>query len=168
MSSVDITNMSGRYKQMMQELDPESSNEMEDLINSGELAEPSPATMASWTKSAVGYAIQMSRLDIAQGLKALHEEAVNKTDIDDVGSEISGLYNCAFEFKNAEMNLQMIAKLAENTVDEESLPAVDSHIERFGKGLRSAIMRAYGMLTSTAKDLKDKIMSESKGDSERL
>ena len=40
---------------------------------------------------------------------------VNKT-IDDVGSEISGLYNCAFEFKNAEMNLQAVAKLAENTV----------------------------------------------------
>jgi hypothetical protein len=78
----------------------------------------------------------------------------NKPDIDDVGSEISGLYNCAFEFKNAEMNLHTVAKLVENTVDQESLPVVESHIDRFGSVLRNAIIRAYGMLTSTAKGSK--------------
>jgi hypothetical protein len=56
------------------------------------------------------------------------------------------------------MNLQTVAKLAENTVDQESLPVVESHIDRFGSVLRNAIIRAYGMLTSAAKDLKDKII----------
>jgi hypothetical protein len=77
MTSQDITRISREYKQIMDDLDPESSVEMESLTISGALAEPTPATMASWTKSAVGYAVQMNRLDIAQRLKALHEESVN-------------------------------------------------------------------------------------------
>lgn len=63
----------------MQELDPESSIEMDNLMNRGDLTDRTPATFASWTKSAVGYAIQINRLDIAERLKALHEEAVNNT-----------------------------------------------------------------------------------------
>jgi hypothetical protein len=158
MSSDSITRMSEKYKHMMQELDRESWVEMVNLTNSGTIEEPTPATLASWTKSAVGYAIQKNKLDIERSLKVLHEEAVNSCGVDDIGSEISGLYNCAFEFKDAEMNLEAVAKLAENTVDEESLPAVESHIDRFGSVLRNAIIRAYGMLTSSAKDLKDKII----------
>jgi hypothetical protein len=98
---------------------------MDNLMSSRTIEEPTPATFASWTKSAVGYVIQNDRPDIAERLKLLHEEALSQTDVDNIGSEISGLYNCAFEFKNAQMNLEAVAKLAENTVDEESLPAVD-------------------------------------------
>ncbi|MBV9178171.1 MAG: hypothetical protein JO297_14160 [Nitrososphaeraceae archaeon] len=74
MSSEDIASMCGEYKRNMDELDPESSAEMENLIASDALSECTLATMASWTKSAVGYAVQMSRLDIAQRLKTLHED----------------------------------------------------------------------------------------------
>ena len=64
MFSDAISARSGKYKQMIQELDFESSVEMENLMSSGALVEPTPATLASWPKSTVGYTTQMNRLEI--------------------------------------------------------------------------------------------------------
>jgi hypothetical protein len=160
--SSDVTKMYEQYKQHMAVLDPESSTEMDNLIASGTLVEPTPATLASWTKTAAGYAVQKNRLNIADRLKGLHEEAVNITDVDDIGSEISGLYNCAFEFKNAELNLEAVAKLSEKK-EKESVPLIDYLIDGISSTLRNTTIRSFGMLTSTVKDFKDNVLSKLKG-----
>ena len=144
--SSDVTRMTEKYEQHMADLDPESSAEMGNLIVNGTLEDPTAATLASWTKTAVGHAIQKNRLDVAQNLKGLHEEAVNKTDVDDIGSEISGLYNCAFELKNTELDLEAVANLSEKK--EDSLPLIDSLIDRMGSALKITAIRTFGMLTS--------------------
>ena len=46
----------------------------------------------------------------------MHNDALNKTEFDDVSNEISALYNCAYEFKKAEMDIEAIANISQEGI----------------------------------------------------
>jgi hypothetical protein len=157
----DTLSMFKEYSKIMNKMDPESAKELLDL-NNDTTESFSTATITNWTKSALGYAIQNGYTDAIPPLKAMHQEAKDKMELDDIGNEISGLYDCAFEFKKGELNLESIANMSENRLDKESLSKMESNLDSLGSSIRTAITRAYGMMTLTAKHVKDTIIPQLK------
>jgi hypothetical protein len=149
--------MMNEYLDIMQRMDSESAEEIE-ILKQDTTLDFTAATMYNWYKSAIGYAIKSSNEAMITQLSSNYREAKNAIDLDDISKEISGLYNCAFEFKKAELDLESIAKMSNEPFDEGSMTKMQSNIDRFSSSIKYAITRSFGMLTSTAKYLKNNVI----------
>ncbi|MDF2736525.1 MAG: hypothetical protein K0S93_381 [Nitrososphaeraceae archaeon] len=149
------------YYNMMEYIDYDSAESLKQLINDP-TNNVNNATIASWTKSAVGHAIQSGNSDIVSPLKLMHDKALKKTEFVDVSNEISSLYDCAFEFKKAEMNIEDIANISQKRIKVDSLNKMKSNLDNFNLSLKTAVIRAFGMLSNPVKYLNNDIIPKLK------
>jgi uncharacterized protein YjbI with pentapeptide repeats len=145
------------YLNMMKTIDPESGESLEQLINDP-TNDVNNATIASWTKSVVGYLTQSGNFATIPPLKLMHNKALEKTEFDDVSTEITSLYDCAFEFKKAEMNIEDIGNILQNKIEDDSLKKIEFNIDNFNSSLKIATTRAFGILLNPVKYLKNEII----------
>ena len=155
------------YLDMMESLDPDSAESLKQLIDDP-INNINNATMANWTKSVMPIAIQSGNSIIVSQVKSMHNEALNKIEFDNVTDEITALYNCAYEFKKAEMDLEAIANISDEKIKDEPLKKIESHLDNFTSSMETAVTRTFGMLSSAAKNLKNKIIPKLKESAKEL
>src|SRR5919108_2008561 len=127
------------------------------------------ATMANWTKHAYYYALEKGKHDHANKIKSLHDKAVDQTKFEHINNELSNFYLRAYDLQSAEVHVKAVAMLTEKAVpDETSPPFIESSIDKFGSLVESAISSAFGMVTSTLKLFKEKIVRLKQGLRDKL
>jgi hypothetical protein len=144
------------YQSMMQEeVDPSITPSTESLTTIG--APINAATIANWTEAGHDYASQRGMEDQAKKILAMHKEALDNADFKDANTELNKFYFSTFELKRAEINLAAIAKRGGDDVDGMTLPYIDTQIDSFSSSTERAIVRSYGIFTSTLNSLKQGI-----------
>jgi hypothetical protein len=153
--------MLSKYSDMMESIDPDSAVSLNQLRNDP-TNKINNATIASWTKSVVGHVIQSGKSATVSPLKLMHDKALEKTEFDDVSNEISSLYDCALEFKKAEMNIEDIANISKERIKDDSLKKMESNLDSVYSSIETAIIRSFGMLSSPVKYLKNYLKNDVK------
>lgn len=156
----DISDLWRKYNSIVKRIDPERLPRQAFLATGAPIEAPTitSATIAHWSASASTYATQLGKVDEAKELVALGEQAANETELVNVKSEIATFYSTAFDLRNAEMNLEAIAKISERTITKDSKMIIESYIEKFDSLVEKAVVRAHGVFTDALMSLKEKLV----------
>jgi tetratricopeptide (TPR) repeat protein len=162
--------MENEFYNTLEDFDPSSVPSQDERARGAPIKyTENTATMANWTKHAYNYALEKGMYEYANKIKSLHDKAVDQTKFEDINNELSNFYLRAYDLQSAEVHVKAVAMLTEKAVpDEASAPFIESSIDKFGSLVEGAISSAFGMVTSTLKLFKEKIVRLKQGLKDKL
>jgi tetratricopeptide (TPR) repeat protein len=162
--------MENEFYNTLQDFDPDSVPSKDERAQGAPIKyTENAATMADWTKHAYSYALEKGMNVHANKFKSLHDKAVDETKFDDINNELSNFYLRAYDLQSAEVHIKAVAMLSEKDIlDETSALLIESSIDKFGSLVEGAISSAVGMVTSTLRLFKEKIVRLKQGLKDKL